>query len=317
MSSNAICTGDTGLIGTALCSAIDWKYLYRAHQDERFDLRNIEDTKDLFYSAKTHFYSSANDIVVYHLSAKVGGIGANINNLADFYRDNILMNTNVLEVARIARVKKLVSLASTCVYPDNAPYPLKESDLHSGEPHFSNYAYAFAKRMLDVQSRAYRDQYGCNFVVAIPTNVYGTCDNYDLQNGHAIPVLIHKIYRAKINNEKSVTCFGSGEELRDFIYVKDVASALITIMEKYDEKTPINIATGNEVSISSVVEMICFFIGYSGEVIWNGKLSGQFRKPVDTTKITKLGWKPKFTLNEGLERSCEWFMNNYPNVRGV
>jgi GDP-L-fucose synthase len=312
-------TGDTGLVGSSFCSIFDHlssgnkrENIYKSHQAQRLDLRNIEEVKDMFYDAKTLL---GNDFVTMHFSATVGGIEANINNQGQFFYDNILINTNILEVARIARVKKLISLASTCVYPDNCAFPLKEKDLHNGEPHFSNYGYAFSKRMLDVQSRAYRDQYGCNFVVAIPTNVYGIKDNYNLQNGHVIPVLIHKIYRAKIRDEKYVELYGSGRELRDFIFADDLSRALMFIAEKYNEREPINVATGEETSIREIAEKICFFLGYVGEIRWTNKMSGQMRKPVDITKIKALGWTQKISIDEGIKKTCKWFIENYPNVR--
>lgn len=334
-----IVTGDTGLIGTALCRSLDKNRTVRCseipeiiqnltstfdlNKRNRLNLANDSDAADLFYYSKCKFeietkvnYAEQN-LSVFHLAAKVGGINANISNLGDFYRENILINTNVLECARLAKVKKVVSLASTCVYPDGAALPLKECDLHKGEPHFSNYGYAYAKRMLDVQSRTYRDQYGCNFVVAIPTNCYGESDNYDLQNGHAIPVLIHKIFLAKKEKRDKVELYGSGKELRDFIYSKDLAKALILVKDSYNEKEPINIASGKETRIKDVAEMICFYIGYNGKIAWNQNLSGQFRKPVDTSKIENLNWKPSVSISEGLKASCTWFLENYPKVRGA
>ena len=259
------------------------------------------------------------DIVI-HLAAKVGGIKANMDYMANFYSENMLINTNVLDASHAFGVQKVVSLLSTCVYPDKVKYPLTEEQLHNGMPHSSNFAYAFAKRMLDVQSRAYRQQHGSHFITAIPNNLYGENDNYDLENSHVIPALMRKIWEAKINGSPSVECWGTGKPLREFTYSADIARILIFLLKRYDGVTPINIGNTEELSIKQVVEMLCECLEYDGEIIWNiSKPSGQHKKPSSNKKLLKLGWGSRHytPLKQGLKKTCEWFKINYPNVRGA
>ena len=259
---------------------------------------------------------------IIHLAAKVGGIKANMNFMSDFYRENEKINQNVLHAAKEAGVKKVVSLLSTCVYPD-APYvtyPLTEEQLHLGPPHQSNFGYAYAKRMVDVMSRAYRQQHGCNFITAIPNNLYGENDNFDLEKSHVIPALIRKIWEAKLSKRDSVECWGDGSPLREFTYSEDIARILVFLLEHYDEPTPINIGNTREYSIKQIVEFLCEFLEYGGKIIWDTSMpSGQFRKPSSNAKLLALGWKEQdYTpLKEGLKKTCDWFKMNYPNVRGV
>ena len=259
---------------------------------------------------------------VFHLAAKVGGIKANTDFMGDFYYENEKINQNVLQAAKDAGVRKVISLLSTCVYPDGPyiTYPLTEKQLHHGPPHSSNYGYAYAKRMVDVMSRAYRDQYGCNFITAIPNNLYGENDNFDLENSHVIPALMRKIWEAKINNKSFVECWGDGSPLREFTYSEDIAKILIFLMDNYDGKDPINIGNTEEYSIKAVALMLCKHLEYDGDIVWNtNKPAGQFRKLSSNQKLLNLGWKKEWyiPLEEGLKRTCDWFIMNYPNVRGV
>ena len=196
-------TGGTGMLGHAI-SAIDDNIVTIGSADG--DLRDYHHCLRVF-----HRYRPSR---VIHLAAKVGGVKGNANHLGDYYRDNVLINTNVLECARLHGVEKLLSVMSTCVYPDAVTYPLTEPQIHAGLPHPSNYAYAYAKRMLDIQSRAYREQYGCNFITTIPNNMFGPNDNYDKENGHVIPSLIRKIHEAKLAADDKVTLWGDGTALR-------------------------------------------------------------------------------------------------------
>ena len=191
------------------------------------------------------------------------------------------MNNNILYAAKNSKVKKVVSLLSTCVYPDlqHISYPLTEDQLHLGPPHASNFGYAYSKRMLDVLSRAYRQQYNCNFITAIPNNLYGENDNFDLNNGHVIPSLIRKIWEAKIQGVDHVECWGDGTPLREFTYSQDIAEILIFLLKEYDNEDPINIGNTVEHSIKEVVEILCLLLGYEGEIEWNtSKPNGQHRK---------------------------------------
>jgi len=253
---------------------------------------------------------------IIHCAAKVGGIMGNTNYPGDFYHDNIMMNTNVIEEARKNGIKKLIFFSSTCVFPDKVEYPLSPEKIHLGPPHSSNYAYAYAKRMGQVQIQAYREQYGVNYFTVIPCNIYGPGDNYDLQNGHVIPSLIHKMYLAKQNNSDFVV-WGSGSPLREFIFSEDVAELTMMLYEKYDGVDPVILSTSEEISIKDVVLMIAEIFEFKGDVIFDSsKPDGQLRKPSDNSVIKEMFPDYKFTpIKEGLRKSIEWFIENYENVR--
>lgn len=256
---------------------------------------------------------------VIHLAAKVGGVKGNTNFIADFYSENIKINCNVLDACNNLGIKKVVSLLSTCVYPDNVKYPLTEDQIHNGEPHQSNFGYAYAKRMLDIHSRALRQQYNRNYICAVPNNLYGLYDNFDLDNGHVIPAIIRKIWEAK-NNKNIPTFWGDGTPLREFTFSNDVARILLFLLENYDRPEPVNIGNVEQKSISSVVTIVSEILDYNGEIRWDvSKPAGQFKKPSSNAKLLKLGWESKnyTSFYEGMKKTCEWFINNYPNVRGV
>ena len=304
-----IITGGTGMVGSAFK-----RVLPEAEYPNRFQLQGM--------TSNDYCKGSFTDKQVIHLAAKVGGVKANAEQVANFYMVNANLNERLLYSAHRSGANKVLSLLSTCVYPDTPyiNYPLTEDQLHLGPPHHSNFGYAYAKRMVDVMSRAYRQQYGCNFITAIPNNLYGENDNFDLENSHVIPALIRKVWEAKINKEPSVFCWGDGSPLREFTYSEDIARILLFLMENYDEPEPINIGNTDEYSIKEVVEMICDILGYDGELEWQTEQpSGQLRKPSSNQKLLDLGWKKEYytSLKEGLKKTCDWFIINYPNVRGV
>jgi GDP-L-fucose synthase len=288
-------------------------------QAEYPDRRRLWNEMSRAASNNAEFFTGKN---VIHLAAKVGGVKANTDEIVDFYMINSTLNQTLLNTCSLAKANKVVSLLSTCIYPD-APYvsyPLTEDQLHLGPPHESNFGYAYAKRMVDVMSRAYRQQYGCNFITAIPNNLYGENDNFDLENSHVIPAIIRKVWEAKINKEPSIVCWGDGSPLREFTYSKDIARILIFLMENYDGPEPINIGCTEEYSIKEIVEIICNIFEYTGKIVWDTNMpSGQHRKPSSNQKLLNLGWEKKWytPLEEGLKTTCEWFKVNYPNVRGV
>lgn len=253
---------------------------------------------------------------IIHCAAKVGGVGGNMSYKGDFFYDNIMINTNVIESARTHNIKNLVAFLSTCVFPDKVEYPLTEKKIHLGPPHFSNDAYAYAKRMADVQIRAYREQYGLNYKSVIPTNIYGPNDNYNIENGHVLPSLIHKCYLAR-ENKTPLTIWGTGKPLREFIFSKDVAKLTEWVLENYDEPEPIILSTSEEISIKNVVDIIVELMNFKGEVIWDkSKPDGQFRKPSDNSKIKSYLPNFEFTpLYEGLKYTINFFEKNYNNVR--
>jgi len=294
-------TGGNGLVGTQF----DAEYAYFSSKD--CDLRNTIQTENLF---KDDW-----DAVI-HCAAKVGGLGGNMKHKGEFFYDNIMINTNVIESARKFGVKSLVAFLSTCVFPDDVEYPLTEKKIHLGPPHTSNDAYAYAKRMADIQIRSYREQYGLNYKSVIPTNIYGPHDNFDIENGHVVPSLIHKCYIAK-ETKTPLIIWGSGKPLREFIFSKDVAKLTEWVLHNYNEDEPIILSTSEEISIKEVVEIIIELMNFKGEVKWDkDKPDGQFRKPSNNSKIKHYLPDFKFTpLYEGLKETIQWFENNYINIR--
>ena len=303
MQNKILVTGGYGLVGTEFAQK---KYAKPTSID--VDFRNTSQVND--------FFNNNNFDGVIHCAAKVGGVGSNMNFKGEFFYDNIMMNTNVIESARKHGIKKLVCFLSTCVFPDKVEYPLTESKIHLGPPHFSNDAYAYAKRMADVQIRAYKEQYGLNYKSVIPTNIYGPNDNYDIINGHVIPSLIHKCYLAR-ENKTDFTIWGSGKPLREFIFSKDVAKLTEWVLENYEENEPIILSTSDEISIKNVVDIIVELMNYKGNVVWDkDKPEGQYRKPSDNSKIKKYLPDFKFTpLYDGLKETIEYFENNYSIIR--
>jgi GDP-L-fucose synthase len=294
-------TGGSGLVGSTINADIKLS-------SKDADLRNWNETISIFEKYKP-------DEVI-HCAGKVGGVGSNMNYKGEFFYDNIMINTNVLEACRITGVKKVVSFLSTCIFPDDIEYPLTEKKIHIGEPHNSNYAYAYAKRMLDIQSRAYKEQYGVNYTCVIPTNIYGPNDNFNLENGHVLPALIHKCYLAKKNNTDFVV-WGSGKPLREFIYSEDVGRLTEWALNNYEEEEPIIFSTSDEISIGNVAEMVVYYMGFKGKLILDDeKPDGQFRKPSDNSKLKSYLPDFKFTpIEKGIEKSVNWFVENYEEAR--
>lgn len=301
-----IVTGANGLVGYAIRQMNLPNITYLARKD--VDLTD-------FIPTKNRFVELAPENVI-HLAAQVGGIGGNLIHSGEYFRNNIMINTNVLESARIAGSKKLISFMSTCVFPDKCTYPLNERDLHNGPPHPSNFGYAYAKRMLEVQSSAYRKEWNCNYIAAIPTNIYGPNDNFSLTEGHVVPALIHRTYLAK-NNDTELSVWGSGKPLREFVYSDDIARLSLWAIENYSDDTPIILTSGIEVSIRELTEVVAKKMKFKGRLVFDSsKPDGQYRKPSDTTKLKKylpdFEWTP---LEEGIERTVDWFLSNYPNVK--
>jgi GDP-L-fucose synthase len=294
-------TGSTGLVGR--CFTGD-KFI----RATLCDLTDPIQTDNLFRSVKP-------DAVI-HCAAKVGGLKANMTQKGDFFYQNIMMNTNVIEASRKHGVQKLVAFLSTCVFPDDVEYPLNPSKIHLGKPHFSNDAYAYAKRMADVQIQAYREQFALNYFSVVPTNIYGPGDNYDLENGHVVPTLIHKFYLAK-QSGGDVKIWGTGSPLREFVYSEDVALLTERLLFNYEGSDPVIISTSQEFSIKELAETIAEIIEFEGEIVFETeKPDGQLRKPSDNSVIRSLFPDFSFTpLRAGLEKSIQWFIQNYPNVR--
>jgi len=273
-----------------------------------FDLRKQSDSDNAF-----NLYNPTH---VIHCAGKVGGLGSNIKYKGEFFYDNIMINTNVIESARKYGVSKLIAFLSTCIFPDNVEYPLTESKIHTGPPHYSNDAYAYAKRMADIQIRAYREQYGLNYTSVIPTNIYGINDNFSLENGHVIPMLMHKLYLAQKNNTDFIV-WGSGRPLREFIYSKDIAKLSEWAIDNYNEIEPIIFTNSQEISIMNLVDLLVKEFNFKGVVKFDSsKPDGQFRKPSDNSKLKS--YLPDFnftSIEDGLKETVKWFIKNYEKSR--
>ena len=304
----SLITGATGLLGSEVLS----------QAAESFGLSS----KDFNLTERSNLRLNPNgkfDTVI-HCAARVGGVKANTDYVAGFFDDNVRMNMNILEACKHDGLK-LVSVLSTCIYPD-APYvkyPLTEDQLHMGPPHHSNFGYAYAKRMLEVQSRAYRQQFGCNFISVIPNNLYGVNDNYDLNSGHVIPALIRKFHEAKIDGKDEVVVWGTGRPIREFTFARDAAKIILWLAENYSGDEPVNIGNPDWVSIENLAKIIGEEIGYDGRLRFDAsKPDGQYEKPSSNEKLRSLGWTGEYTsLREGLRETIKSFSNRYPRVRGV
>ena len=289
--------GHNGMVG----SAIMRKYLNQGFNNivtktsKELDLRNQVEVNSFFDIEKPDYVIIA--------AAKVGGIYANDTYKADFIYDNLMIQSNVIHASYTQNVKKLLFLGSSCIYPKSSPQPIKEEFLLSGYLEKTNKSYAIAKISGIEMCKSYRDQYGCNFISAMPTNLYGTNDNYHPENSHVIPSLIRKVYLAKKYKNKTVTVWGSGKPKRDFLNVDDLADACYLLMNKYDERETINIGSGTDMSIEELIKLIVEEFNFSGEVIYDkSKPDGTMLKLLDNSKIQSYGWEPKIKIREGIKR---------------
>ena len=265
------------------------------------DLRNQQSVNDFFENEKPAY--------VFLAAAKVGGIMANNTYKAEFLYDNLMIETNIIHAAYKNDVKKLLFLGSSCIYPKLAPQPLKEEYLLSGFLETTNEPYAIAKIAGIKLCEYYREQYGCNYISVMPTNLYGPNDNYDLQNSHVLPALIRKFHTAKITGAPSVTLWGTGSPKREFLYVDDLANACLHLMQHYNEKQFLNIGTGEDMPIRELAELIKKIVGYDGEIVWDtNKPDGTPRKLMDVSKAHSLGWKHEISLEEGIKKTYANFL---------
>jgi GDP-L-fucose synthase len=307
-------TGGTGLVGKALQKVIkeekidneEWVFL----SSKDGDLRDMKETDAIFEKYKPSY--------VIHLAAFVGGLFKNMKYKVEFWRYNTLMNDNILYCSHKYGVERVVSCLSTCIFPDKTKFPIDETMIHDGAPHPSNEGYAYAKRMIDVQNRIYAEEYGSKFTSVIPTNIYGPHDNWNLEDSHVIPGLIHKCYLAMKEN-KPLTVWGSGKPLRQFIFSEDLARLFLWTLRNYEEASPIILSVGeeDEVSIKDVVELIVEAMDFKGEVIFDTtKSDGQFKKTASNEKLKKLNPDFKFTpIKEGIKKTVQWFVDNYETLR--
>lgn len=241
-------------------------------------------------------------------AAKVGGIAANSSFPVDFLSINLQIQTNLIDAAHTANVKKILFLGSSCIYPKFAPQPIPESALLTGELEPTNESYAIAKIAGLKLVEAYRRQFGHHWISAMPTNLYGPRDNFDLQTAHVLPALIHRFHNAKVNRTNEVEIWGDGSPLREFLHVTDLARACLVLLNQYDDSVAINIGSGQETSIKNLVKMISKVVGFTGEIVFNTKYpNGTPRKLLDSTRISKLGWSPQVNLEEGIASTYDWF----------
>ena len=273
-----------------------------------YDLVEMEAVKKLYKDAKP-------DIVI-HLAARVGGIGANQTNPGKFFYDNLVMGVQMMEVGRRMGIEKFVAIGTVCAYPKSTPVPFTEENLWDGYPEKTNAPYGMAKKMLLVQLQAYRQEYGFKGIYLIPVNLYGPRDDFGLENSHVIPALIRKCVEAKKAGQPKITAWGTGLATREFLYVEDAAEAIVTATERYENLEPVNLGSGQEISVRDLVYLIKSLVGYVGEVEWDiTKPDGQPRRRLETTRAwQKLGWRSQISLREGLQRTIVWFMANYELV---
>lgn len=287
--------GHNGMVGSAILDNLKAKGYsnFVLKSSRELDLRDSVAVSNFFANEKPEF--------VFLAAAKVGGIVANNTYRAEFLYDNLMIQNNVIHHSYLNGVKKLLFLGSSCIYPKLAPQPLKEEYLLTGELEPTNEPYAIAKITGIKMCDAYRSQYGCDFISVMPTNLYGKNDNYDLQNSHVLPAMLRKFHEAKINDVQSVTLWGTGTPMREFLNASDMADACVFLMNNYNEAGLINIGTGRDISIKGLAEMIKEIVGYQGQIIWDSnKPDGTPRKLMDVTKLTALGWKYSIALEAGI-----------------
>ena len=290
--------GHRGMVGSAI-----HRFLIKQGYSN-FVLRTSKELDLRDSQAVKFFFETERPDYVFLAAAKVGGIVANNTYRAEFLYDNLMIQTNVIHNSYLTGVKKLLFLGSSCIYPKLAPQPLKEEYLLTGELEPTNEPYAIAKISGIKMCDAYRSQYGCDFISAMPTNLYGPNDNYDLNSSHVLPALLRKFHEAKVENKLEVHLWGDGSPLREFLHVDDLAEASVLLMEKYSDPGPINIGTGEDISILNLAEMVKRTVGYQGNIVWDtSKPNGTPRKLMDVSKINKFGWKYSTGLTEGITKT--------------
>lgn len=289
--------GHRGMVGSAILRQLKAQgftnFILRTSSE--LDLRNQQAVADFFEQEKPDF--------VFLAAAKVGGIIANNTYKGDFIYENLMIQNNVIHQSYLNNVKKLMFLGSSCIYPKMAPQPLKEEYMLTGELEPTNEPYAIAKIAGIKMCDAYRDQFGCNFISVMPTNLYGPNDNYDLKNSHVLPAMLRKFITAKNNNDSSVTIWGTGSPKREFLHADDLAEACLFLMKNYDDKGLVNIGIGDDISILDLAILVKKIVGYEGEILTDTtKPDGTPRKLMDVSKLNKLGWNAKITLEEGIKK---------------
>jgi GDP-L-fucose synthase len=304
---NVLVTGGGGFLGRHLVERL------RGEGHEPFVARRRD--YDLTVAADVErLFADARPELVFHLAAEVGGIGANRASPGRYWYANALMGTHVLEQSRLTGVTKLVLLGTICAYPKFAPVPFREKDLWNGYPEETNAPYGVAKKALLVGAQAYRGQYGLNAIYLLPVNLYGPGDNFDLQRSHVIPALVRKMIEARERRESEVVLWGDGSPTREFLYVEDCAEGIRLAAERYDGADPVNLGTGEEISIRELAELVAELTGFEGEIVWDtSKPNGQPRRRLDVSRAEQLfGFRARTPLREGIERTVAWYRAEAP-----
>jgi GDP-L-fucose synthase len=301
--------GHRGLVGGAMVRYFESRgqpnIIVRSRQG--LDLRDSD--------AVRKFFSNTCPEAVVMAAAKVGGIQANNNFPVEFLLENLRIQNNIIAASFEAGVKKLLFLGSSCIYPRLAPQPIREDSLLSGPLEPTNKPYAIAKIAGIELCQAYSREYGVNFISAMPTNLYGPGDNFDLDSSHVLPALIRKAHEAKINNQPAFTVWGSGSPRREFLYVDDLADALAFLLENYDSPEVINVGCGNDVTIRELAGIVSEVVGFKGELVFDSsKPDGAPRKLLDTSRLEKLGWTPRVSLRDGIEQTYQWYLRSAPDL---
>lgn len=297
-------TGGFGFLGSYVVGKLKKRGCKRIFvpQKKDYDLVQMSAVKRLYQDSKP-------DIVI-HLAALVGGIGANKENPGKFFYDNLMMGVQMMEIGRLQGIEKFVALGTICCYPKFTPVPFREENLWNGYPEDTNAPYGLAKKMLLVQSQAYRRQYGFNSIFLMPVNLYGPGDNFDLETSHVIPALIRKCFEAKKNKKKEILVWGTGKSTREFLYVEDAAEGVVLATEKYNKSDPINLGAGFEISIRSLIGLITNLTGFKGRVIWDAsKPDGQPRRLLNVKKAQReFGFKARTSFEQGLKKTIDWYV---------
>jgi GDP-L-fucose synthase len=308
-----VVTGGAGFLGSFVVEQLQAKGCRQVivPRSREYDLVQMEAVRRL--------YADADPDVLIHLAARVGGIGANQANPGRFFYDNLMMGSQLIEVGRQRRLQKFVAIGTICAYPKMAPIPFKEDDLWAGYPEETNAPYGLAKKMMLVQSQAYREQYGFNSIVLFPVNLYGPRDNFDLETSHVIPALIRKCAEAKESHASEVVLWGDGTPTREFLYVEDAAEGILLAAEHYNDSRPLNLGTGEEISIKALAATIAADVGYQGRITWDRtKPNGQPRRCLDVSRIKQaIGFQAKHALREGLKKTIQWYHANRTALREV
>lgn len=308
-----VVTGGAGFLGSFVVQQL------RAKGCRNIVVPRSRDYNLVQMEAVRRLYSESRPDIVIHLAARVGGIGANQSNPGRFFYDNLMMGTQLIEVGREQGLEKFIAIGTICAYPKFAPVPFKEDDIWTGYPEETNAPYGLAKKMMLVQSQAYRQQYAFNSIVLFPVNLYGPGDNFDLETSHVIPALVRKCAEAQEAGASEIILWGDGTPTREFLYVEDAAEGILLAAEQYNDSRPLNLGTGEEITIRKLASLVAEEVGYQGEIKWDAtKPNGQPRRCLDVSRVKQaIGFQAKHSLREGLTKTVRWYRANCHSLREV